>query len=78
MTDTWKNRIELFGYPIIGGWLPYVGMRRVTMTRQEFYELTGEWSVDPEFSYDAFCIEWLCRQISRNVIRVKVRGNEKP
>lgn len=60
---------QFLGYPVFGGWLPYVGFRKMHFTKEELTDMLG-YEVSNPSSYNPFVLEWLGRGIS--IGRVKV------
>lgn len=63
-----KSR-ELFGYPIMGGWLPYIGFKPITLTKEEILEITG-CEVDEDVTFNPLVIEWFCRGASFGRLKI--------
>ena len=69
-----RDAIRLFGIPVFGGWLPYVGFRTMTITKEELCDITGM-EVDEDVTFSPLTIEWFCRGMSFG--RVKVNPKTK-
>ena len=64
--------MRILGYPVWGGWLPFIGFRTFQLTAAEVYEATdGEVNGPAEFS--PFVIEWLCKGMCFGALKIQQR-----
>lgn len=73
--EEWGGRFQLFGFPLIGGWLPYVGYRERVVSPEEL----KEFGIDSKVSitYNPLELEWFGKGLSYGRIKVPLDGEEE-
>jgi len=67
--EVYGSKWRLLGYPIFGGWLPFIGFRNLPISKEDVEQFLG--CEVESATYNPFCLEWLCRGISMGKLRVK-------
>ncbi len=64
-----RDAMKLFGVPIWGGWLPYLGFRTMTISKEELSDITGM-DIEEDVTFSPLTFEWFCRGASFGRVKV--------
>ena len=70
-----SDSIMLFGYPLFGGILPFIGFREFTLSPEEVYEYAGV-EVDEPIKYNPFVLEWFQCGLSFGGFKVPLKDQD--